>query len=155
MIAGVDPGLSGGIAFLDGAEIQTFEMPTQQPRKGRKVVDCAILGSLLSEFSPDHLFLELVRSMPSDGHAGAFSFGRAFGAIEGACGGLLISLSEVTPARWKKDFSLIGQDKTASRARAAALFPKIAEDFRRVRDDGRAEAALIAEWGRRFLGAGR
>jgi crossover junction endodeoxyribonuclease RuvC len=37
--------------------------------------------------------------------------------------------------------------KDGARAKAAALWPQRAEEFRRVKDDGKAEASLIAYWG--------
>ena len=42
---------------------------------------------------------------------------------------------------------LRGKPKAASRGMATELFPHIADQFRRVKDDGRAEAALIARYG--------
>jgi hypothetical protein len=39
------------------------------------------------------------------------------------------------------------QRKTASRERAQLLLPNYADLFARVKDDGRAEAALLALWG--------
>ena len=42
---------------------------------------------------------------------------------------------------------LRGKPKAASRGMATELFPDFADQFRRVKDDGRAEAALIARYG--------
>jgi len=39
------------------------------------------------------------------------------------------------------------RDKGASRATATRLFPKFGHYFKRAKDDGRAEAALMAMWG--------
>jgi crossover junction endodeoxyribonuclease RuvC len=49
----------------------------------------------------------------------------------------------VTAAKWKKYFNL-SQDKGISRRLASERFPHDAEQFSRVKDDGRAEAALLA-----------
>jgi hypothetical protein len=51
----------------------------------------------------------------------------------------------VSPAKWKKALGL-SADKGASRRRAIELWPERAQWFARVKDDGRAEAALIAYW---------
>lgn len=52
---------------------------------------------------------------------------------------------EIRSQEWKKELKLIGEDKTASRALAAKLWPKLKATMTRVKDDGRAEALLIAE----------
>ena len=58
----------------------------------------------------------------------------------------LLSENLVTPQLWKKAMRLVA-DKDAARQRAVQLFPERAEWFRRVKDDGRAEAAMIALYG--------
>ena len=52
---------------------------------------------------------------------------------------------------------VIRAGKDGSRARASALMPRHASSWTRIKDDGRAEAVLIALWGVRELGraAGR
>jgi len=45
---------------------------------------------------------------------------------------------------------LSGDTKGSSRQRAQALFPRQAILFSRVKDDGRADAALMALYGREF-----
>jgi hypothetical protein len=51
----------------------------------------------------------------------------------------------VTPAAWTKSVGRAA-GKDASRMRAMELFPSKAELFKRAKDDGRADAALIAYW---------
>ena len=60
----------------------------------------------------------------------------------------------VTPAVLKKHFKL-SRDKGVSRSRASQRSPEAADRFTRVKDEGRAEAALIALYGaeRILLGA--
>jgi crossover junction endodeoxyribonuclease RuvC len=81
----------------------------------------------------------------------AFNFGMNFGTIKGVCGGLRIPFSLVTPGKWKRDLGLKA-DKDQARARAAQLWPGAAAHFARKKDDGRAEAALIALWGSKHGG---
>ena len=60
--------------------------------------------------------------------------------------------TELVPAnRWKKAMGVTA-DKRSSRDVAARRWPTEAHRFARVRDDGRAEAALLAEYGRRCGG---
>ena len=62
-------------------------------------------------------------------------------------------LHVVTPGKWKQHFGLARREwsnaerKAASRAHATRMFPSHADLFVRVKDDGRAEAALIALYG--------
>ena len=51
----------------------------------------------------------------------------------------------VIPRVWKGYFGL-SSDKEQSRLKAIALFPDCANLFSRKKDEGRAEAALIALW---------
>lgn len=56
-----------------------------------------------------------------------------------------------SPQRWKKEMMAdMGKDKDASRLRAIQLFPVVANRLDRKKDDGRAEALLLAEYGRRL-----
>jgi len=56
----------------------------------------------------------------------------------------------VTPSKWKAHFGLT-RDKGVSRGMAMQRFPEYAEKFKRVKDDGRAEAALIALYGQETM----
>jgi crossover junction endodeoxyribonuclease RuvC len=59
---------------------------------------------------------------------------------------LQIPTTIVTPQAWQKACSVRG-GKDGSRLRAAELFPNYANLFARKRDDGRADAALMAYYG--------
>ena len=43
-----------------------------------------------------------------------------------------------------------GKEKSAARFKAMALFPSLADQLKLVKHDGRAEALLLAEYGRRL-----
>ena len=60
-------------------------------------------------------------------------------------------VERVAPQVWKKALRL-NQGKDAARALAARMWTAKAGLFARVKDDGRSEAALIAEYGRRTYG---
>lgn len=89
--------------------------------------------------------VEQVGAMPGQGVSSMFAFGQAFGLALGVLAGLGVATVTVTPAAWKRDLRLCA-GKDAARLRAAQLWPAQAAEFRRVRDDGRAEAALLAHW---------
>jgi len=75
-----------------------------------------------------------------------FRFGQGYGAIQMALAGHKIPTRLVTPSKWKSHFGL-SRDKGVSRGLAMQRFPEQAQMFSRVKDDGRAEAALIALYG--------
>jgi hypothetical protein len=144
IIIGVDPGKSGAIAVLDdGALRDVGDMPVVGA-----TISAARLSDMCSRWLPlDYVLavVEDVHAMPKQGVSSTFAFGRSLGVIEGALGALSIPTHYVSPARWKRDLRL-GKDKGESRRRAIELWPDRADWFARVKDDGRAEAALIAYW---------
>lgn len=121
-----------------------LDLPVQKVN-GRSVLMPAVLAAMLTADGrgPAHAYLERVATRPGEGHVGAFAFGRSFGMLEGVLAALGIAMTLITPGEWKKAHR-IPADKGAARARAAQLWPGLAGTFSRVKDDGRAEAALIA-----------
>lgn len=144
MIVGIDPGLTGAIACVTGTELMFVEdMPNFDGR-----VDTQRLRAILDLSGIEMVVIENVHSMPGQGVASSFKFGRALGAAEGVVGGLYYPHVRLTPQKWKQTMGLIGKDKDASRGLARELWPGT-KFFDRKKDDGRAEAALIAEAWRR------
>tara|TARA_R110002126_G_scaffold5787_2_gene30864 strand:+ start:1726 stop:2166 length:441 start_codon:yes stop_codon:yes gene_type:complete len=141
MIAGIDVGMTGAIGLLhENGAAYVYDMPVIN-----KEVNAAVLADIFREFRPDHAYIESVNSFGM-GKQSAFNFGAGFGAIKAVLATLEIPYSLVSPAKWKKSFNL-SRDKNESRAIATRLFPTLAFEFARKRDDGRAEALLIAKWG--------
>src|SRR4051812_36399712 len=86
----------------------------------------------------------------SNGGIALFGLGKSAGLIEGVLTGMAIPLSLVRPQVWQRHHGQRG-DKGASRATAMRLWPGAAGRFLRVKDDGRAEAALVGAWGAHWL----
>ncbi len=86
--------------------------------------------------------------MEGDSPMSAYNFGRAAGAAEAAAKIAGARFEFVMPHVWKKAMGLIGTAKDQSRAKATNRWPAFAKSFSRKMDDGRAEAALLAEYGR-------
>ena len=141
MIAGIDVGLKGAIGLLypDGTAF-VYDMPVFG-----KEVNVAALADVFREFQPNHVYIEFVNSFGM-GRQSAFNFGQGVGSIKGTLGVLGVPWSPISSTKWKKRFNL-GRDKDESRAVATRLFPKLASQFTRKKDDGRAEALLIAKFG--------
>lgn len=151
-IIGVDPGAAGAIAIVqtDGTLVHVFDMPSVEVVSGGKAkrrVSPEMLAAELRLYADQgaRAVVEQVGAMPGQGVSSMFAFGQAFGIVLGVMAGLAIPTQTVTPAKWKKDLKL-NPGKDASRAKAAQIWPAQAGEFKRVKDDGKAEAALMAVW---------
>lgn len=141
---GVDPGATGAVAGLDDCGNLLFvrDMPYADGH-----VLAPVLADLVLKGAGKRLaWVERAQAYPGQGSSSGFRYGTGYGVILGVLGALSIPLELVTPSVWKKDGGL-SADKGASRRRACELWPGHAEEFARARDDGRAEAALIARYG--------
>jgi Holliday junction resolvasome RuvABC endonuclease subunit len=148
IILGVDPGVHGGIAFFypTTRRVDTFDIPSAAGQVDAE----AIVALLLQHGAPDEAFVERAQSMPKQGVASTFKYGVAYGTILATLATAKIPTNLVTPRKWKTAFGL-DKDKEKSRALAIRLFPGC-DDFRRKKDHGKAEAALIARYGAGTLG---
>lgn len=151
-VVGVDPGAHGAIAIIvDGALENVFDMPKLYVRRGKTdkaEVDGYTLAALLRTLRPDVAYIEQVGGLPGQSASAAFNFGRAAGAVEYMCKALDYRVEMVPPATWKRGMKL-GGGKDDSRAMAMRQWPSQAHLFARKKDNDRAEAALIAEYGRK------
>ena len=148
VIIGVDPGFSGGIARIDGLLPPSVDdMPTLPNAKGKTELNHSALFLLMDCFGPATGWLEKVGARPGQGVSSMFRFGQQVGAIEMAAAASGHQLRYVTPAVWKAYFGL-SADKGVARGYAMKRFPQLADQLARVKDDGRAEALLIALYGK-------
>jgi len=150
---GIDPGVSGAIAILNSeGQLAVFNAPTVEMKVGKALkrrISPEILVSMLQPFTIEaSAWVEQVSARPGQGVSSMFAFGESYGLVKGILAGLQIQTNTVTPNAWKKAMQL-NAGKDASRAKAAQMWPQQAGEFSRVKDDGKAEAALIAEYGRR------
>jgi len=145
-IIGIDIGVQGAIAVLaDNELVEIFDMPVlADGPKGRRTVNAPLLAGIIFKSHASHAFVEYVAARPGEGAVGAFAFGRSRGVIEGVLAAAGIPCRFLTPASWKRDVGLSLASKDASRAEAIRRWPSQANLFARVKDDGRAESALIA-----------
>lgn len=155
-ILGIDPGASGALALLHHGElVEVLDMPTRQVTLAggavKTRIDGRALAAAIQALAPSWAFLEQVSSHAGEGPMGAFAFGRSVGVVEGVLGAIELQATEVPPQTWKRVVGVRkgpdGDRKTPARLKAAALFPKHAAAFARKKDDGRADAALVAWYG--------
>ncbi len=150
-IIGIDPGCYGAIALLVADQLEeVHDMPRLMVRRGKSdkaEVDGYSLCRLLSDMKADMAVVEQVGGMTGQSPSAAFNFGRACGAAEYVAKALGLRVEMAAPQTWKRALRL-NPGKDASRALAMRTWPAMADMFKRVKDNDRAEAALIAEWGR-------
>ncbi|MDP1587298.1 MAG: hypothetical protein Q8M07_06125 [Prosthecobacter sp.] len=148
VIMGVDPGVTGAIAFYfteAPGRIAVDDVPVAGGE-----INAPELARLIRIHRPALAVIERVSAMPGQGVTSMFNFGRSYGDVRGVIGAMDIPLHFVTPQKWKKHFGL-SSDKDQSRLRAIRMFPSVAERFKLKKHDGRAEAALIALYGAEVL----
>ena len=147
---GIDCGLNGAIAVLDdGKLVLVRDMPTLTVdinKKSKRQVSPQLLAEIIGNLKPDQAIVERPAARPGQGVTAMFGFGRSLGVVEGVLAALNVPVTYVAPATWTKAMGKAA-GKDASRQRAIELFPAMSEYFKRVKDDGRAEAVLIAMWG--------
>ena len=146
---GIDPGVSGAVAALDGSGIllAVHDMPTAIVGKSRKRHDVleGQLAQILAQYPGATVWIEAVGAMPKQGVSSTFLFGVCYGICRGVAAGLGLRVELVTPQVWKRACGLLGADKDAARAVASRRFPSA--PLSRVKDGGRADALLIAAYG--------
>lgn len=149
---GFDPGKSGAIALLRGEQlIDVADMPIVADK-----VSPALVAEIVTRYCERisgyagtggvTCVIEDVSAMPGQGVTSMFTFGRSKGVLEGVCAAKGLRTTYVRPSQWKRDLR-ISKEKASARRLATELWPARAGLFARVKDDGRAEAALIALWG--------
>ncbi len=176
-IIGIDNGFSGAIAVIEeSGNIIIHDMPVITIRKTsrseskkqeseniqhkkrhrpkvKNYLDLLTIKQLLNIEGEKHVFIEKSQPMSkggiTQGVASTANYMKAYGQLEGLLVGLDVPYTEVTPQAWKKEMLAgMGKEKRNSVIRARQLFPGT---LFLISKDGRAEAALIAEYGRRLL----
>lgn len=161
---GIDPGISGAVAALHlkrGELLDVLLVDTPSFKVGKKnEYDAHSMARIINIFLNEesmaqhdvgcHFIIESVHSMPNQGVASTFQFGKGFGMWLGILAALGCEYTLVSPQSWKKVMLAdMPKEKDAGRLRAMQLFPSAADRLSRAKDDGRADALLMAEYLRR------
>lgn len=122
-ILGIDPGSAGGIAVIvDGELVECIAMPETEHD--------------INEFFERHkdakvAFLEQVHSMPKQGVASTFTFGKNYGFLRGLLVANKIMFLDITPSKWQGTLGIKAikdEPKTSHKNRlkgkAQQMFPK-------------------------------
>ena len=151
-IIGIDPGLSGAIAFLeDNKVLGIFDMPVMsEGKKNKKQLNSAQLVNIFRENMNNEeetiVVVEQVNAMPGQGVTSMFNFGQTFGAIKGVCAALNLPIFFVRPSKWKKYFELLNSSKDASRTKVIEMYPKLSNQLTKKKDVNKSDAILIAKF---------
>lgn len=139
-IIGIDPGINGALAMYDHGTLQeVVDMPCLAGQ-----VDGGALADLFARKQPQMIAVERMQPMPRNGSIASFSLGVNYGVILGVAAAGAHPFITMRPSEWKRRMGLLKKPKEASRRLAIELWPNHANQFRLVKHDGRAEAALIA-----------
>ena len=133
---GIDPGKKGAIATFDTEtmRVNIVDMPTTTSELHDHLAGLPIIKGCI---------LEKLFAGPVMGRATIGTMFMNYGILKGALMWCDIPFREERPNVWKPALNL-SKDKNASREMAMQMFPDDADLFKRVKDDGRAEAALLA-----------
>ena len=145
---GIDPGLDGALALYAPGALEVLPMPTHTitvNQKKKRALDLAALATWfdLNRNRVRHAVIENPSAMPGQGVTSSFNFGFNCGVMQSMVAASVIPYTLVRPAVWKREMGLTA-DKDATRRTASQLMPAFAHLWPRVKDDGIAEAALLA-----------
>jgi Holliday junction resolvasome RuvABC endonuclease subunit len=146
-ICGIDPGLLGGIGFLDLEDgkltsCASLAMPVNSWRaaiagKTHNTIDVVRLHEHIASQEPDQLVIEQQRGYPNQSSVSGHTSGTNYGLIL-SLSLLRIPMTLVQPDQWKKKLGL-SADKQEAIDLAREIFGPAAP-----KRDGPAEALLIA-----------
>ena len=143
LFMGIDPGLSGAWALIDGAGryVSAGDMHNEDGRVLTRHVWAEML--MATNTNKVRVAVERVHSMPKQGVATTFVFGAAYGCAL-ALGNMFDEPAVlITPNQWKKFYGL-DSDKNKSSQLAREMWPDA--PIKLKKHNGRAEALLIANY---------
>ena len=146
---GLDPGMNGGISLL---------LPDNGPLiwnlAGVTLHDMWIIVGGCKSYDGVTAFIEDVHSMPKQGVASSFKFGRHYGNLEAFLTAHQVPFIRVQPSAWQRSLGLTRKSKeettTAKKNRHKALAQELWPSIATSITHNTADALLIAEYGRRL-----
>lgn len=130
-IMGIDPGLSGGIAFITQVaggtklHVETHIVPVMRNSKtNRKSIDPWAMANLIKHYNPILAVIEEVHAMPKQGVVSMFTFGKGFGIVLGVCTALQIPIKMISPPEWKRRLGLTKKEYGGTVSIVKSWFPE-------------------------------
>ena len=158
VVIGIDCGLSGGVAAIDGSlnVLALVDTPVVKT-KGRTLYNVAAMADVLRRIAlmgDATAVLETQQARPGQGVSSMFSIGRGFGVWEGLLTALMIPFQEVHPATWTRQVlnGAPGEGKARCIGWVMRMFPsvEITPPGCRKPRDGRADALALAYYGKKI-----
>lgn len=154
---GIDNGLQGAVVRIGRLGLLTYyDDYTVKVKKGksRKIVyDLSKIEGIVSNLPPCVAFLEKAQAFPNQGSVSNFSTGFGFALWQMALTIKKIPFQIISPKEWQKEFGIVGSKgdtKNQAYIIAKRLYPYAVLKTERNRIlDGRCDALLMAEYGRR------
>lgn len=160
VIIGIDPGLTGAIAYLGASWCAVRDLPTRLDATGEKCIDVRALAAQLQETVPQgsNILACMERLLPGGARESAsntWSVGvqhRTHALIDATLTLLGIDVELVTPQQWKKLYGFTGKgvNKIGVTKQAVdlaqRLYPDLLPDIRLQKHHNRAEAVLVGHW---------
>lgn len=168
-------GKDRAIAFID-TPIVTMKVGKSMKNSLDASACADIIANIMIESNGEcYAIIEKVQAMPGKPHnkmgalienleqrsmgaTSAFNFGKGFGIWLGILAAFKMPFEQVHPATWKRQL-MQGMNtdadapnsarKNAARIRAIELYPRVAKQLNLKKHHGRADALLLAEFGRR------
>ena len=156
---GIDPGFTGAIAIFyplisaaNEHRLQVYDMPVLKVGKKTELDEAGLFNIMhpLGLEAAVTVCIEKAQSMPGQGVSSTGRYLIGYGFIRGMCSGLGLPYQLVHPTTWKaKIMRDMPKEKQASVLKCQQLFPAwSAQNLRLVKHHGRADAVLIAYYGK-------
>lgn len=159
LYGGIDPGLKGGVTFLDREGENKLMLPMPDIYEFR-----ALLSRIHKAYQIKHVFLEKAQAMPRQGVSSMFNYGNHFGQLQGILISLEIPYTLIPPQEWQKQMFKGSKEKNSAgvkidpKVRALEivrrLFPResfLATLKSKKPHDGMIDSTLLAECCRRRI----
>ena len=147
-IAGIDPGLSGGIFLL--GETGSFCRPFFGLNS---VLSIHPIQTFINEFKPEHVFIEKPFLNGLEGGQSAMTIGSNYGRLTALLDLNMIPYTEVPPKVWQRAMGVLGPSRKATKESALKLALKhflastLTLPKARKPHEGLVDAACIALYG--------
>lgn len=175
IFVGIDPGIEGAIAVIGGKTDKVFKMPTRKEivsgknRNRVNLVKLAVLWDMEVMIYDRADVFAVIEKLSPIAHIGKpkgdkknasagfgvattnFRLGESVGQLHALLSMTEIAHDEIPWRTWAPAFGIPKKDKEMSLHKARQLFPAV--KLPNKSDHGKAEALLLAEFGRRLRGA--
>ena len=141
---GIDPGVNGGIAIINDTWPEEPIRAVKCPETVKDMANIVYEGKW--DCIKTFCIIERCHSMPGQGVASTFKFGKNYGQWLGILASQDVPYKEVTPQMWMKFYGTMPKDKTKRKNHlkhlAQSLYPKLKVTLKT------ADAILLAHYSR-------